>query len=90
MDAAAIRRELVAILVKDFRIAEAKIRDDGSFRGTFGMDSLDAVDFIYLVQKTFGIEAELSAFSQIHTLGLLVTFVEAELAKKGAAVTGAP
>ena len=70
------------ILVKDFRVPEAKIKDEGTFRGTFGMDSLDAVDFVFLVQKQFGVEAELAKFSSVHSLGLLVTFLEEELAKK--------
>lgn len=82
MDAVRIREGLVNILTHDFRIPEAKISDDGTFRGTFGMDSLDAVDFIFLVKKTFGIEAELSEFSQVHTLGALVAFIEAALAKQ--------
>lgn len=84
MDSAAIRESVVKILTTDFRIPEGKIKDEGTFRGTFGMDSLDAVDFVFLVKKTFGIEAELADFSQVHTLGALVKFLEGELAKKGA------
>ncbi len=83
MDSAAIRESVVTILTSDFRIPEAKIKDEGTFRGTFGMDSLDAVDFVFLVKKTFGIEAELADFAQVHTLGALVKFLEGELAKKG-------
>lgn len=83
MDSAAIRESVVKILTTDFRIPEAKIKDEGTFRGTFGMDSLDAVDFVFLVKKTFAIEAELADFSQVHTLGALVKFLEGELAKKG-------
>jgi acyl carrier protein len=82
MDSAEIREALVKILVEDFRIPATKIKDEGTFRGTFGMDSLDAVDFVFLVKKTFGIEAELQAFSQVHSLAALVGFVESELAKK--------
>ena len=82
MDATAIRASVVKILVQDFRIPEGKIKDEGTFRGTFGMDSLDAVDFIFLVKKAFGIDAELQAFAQIHTLERLVKFLEEEIAKK--------
>ncbi len=84
MDSAAIRESIVKILTTDFRIPESKIKDEGTFRGTFGMDSLDAVDFVFLVKKTFAIEAELSEFSQVHTLAALVKFLEEALAKKGA------
>ena len=84
MDASAIRASVVKILVQDFRIPEGKIKDEGTFRGTFGMDSLDAVDFVFLVKKTFGIDTELQAFSQIHTLERLLKFIEEEMAKKNA------
>lgn len=83
MDSAAIRESVVKILTNDFRVPEGKIKDEGTFRGTFGMDSLDAVDFVFLVKKTFAIEAELADFSQVHTLGALVKFLEDALAKKG-------
>lgn len=85
MDTGQIREKIVTILTGDFRIPEGKIKDDGTFRGTFGMDSLDAVDFVFLVKKTFEVEAELSEFSSVHTLGALVTFIEGALAKKTSA-----
>ena len=40
--------------------------------GTFGMDSLDAVDFIYLVSKSWGIKAEISEFRELHTFGKVI------------------
>jgi acyl carrier protein len=82
MDSASIRASVVEILTKDFRVPEGKIKDEGTFRGTFGMDSLDAVDFVFLVKKSFAIEAELADFSQVHTLGALVQFLEKKLAEK--------
>lgn len=79
-----VRAKLKEILVGDFRVPEAKIADDATFRGTFGMDSLDAVDFIYLVSKAYGIKAEISEFRELHTLGLVVDFLVEKLGEKSA------
>lgn len=70
-----VRAKLAGLLTEDFRVAEAKIRDDGTFRGTFGLDSLDVVDFIFLVQKSFGFKAEVANFADLHTFAAVVKFV---------------
>ena len=80
-----VRAKLKEILVSDFRVPEAKITDEATFRGTFGMDSLDAVDFIYLVSKTYGLKAEISEFRELHTFGLVVDFLMKKLPDKPAA-----
>ena len=67
-----VREKLKKILTEDFRVPEGKITDDATFRGTFGMDSLDAVDFIYLVSKSWGIKADISEFRELHTFGKVV------------------
>ncbi len=74
-------QKVKTILETDFRIPTAKITLDATFRGSFGMDSLDAVDFIYLVTKTFQLSADISAFRELHTLGKVVDYVVAEVGK---------
>ena len=69
---------LKTLLVNDFRIPDAKITMEATFRGTLGLDSLDTVDFIYLVSKTFGIKADINEFRELHTVRLVCEF----LAKK--------
>lgn len=73
-----VRDKLVGLLTQDFRVPAAKIRDDGTFRGTFGLDSLDIVDFIFLVQKSFGFKADLANFAELHTLSAVTKFVHAK------------
>ncbi len=82
MNRDAIENKLREVLTTDFRVAPEKIAPDATFRGTFGMDSLDAVDFIYLVTKAFGLKQDLGAFRELHTLGKVVDYLEQELASK--------
>ncbi len=70
-----IRDKVAAILQNDFDVPAAKITDEATFRGTFGLDSLDIVDFILLLQKDFGFKAPTEAYQEIQNVGMLVDFV---------------
>ena len=76
--------KLRELLAEDFKIPAAKVTPEATFRGTLGMDSLDAVDLIYLVGKTFGIKATVDQFKDLHSVERVVAFV---VAKKAAAAT---
>jgi acyl carrier protein len=79
-----VRTKLAEILVADFRVPAGMIDDEATFRGTLGMDSLDAVDFTYMVKKTFGIDGDVSAFADLHTFGKVVGHVSEKLGAKSA------
>ena len=82
MTADDVRTKLTDILVSDFRIPREKITPEASFRGNLGMDSLDAVDLVFLVCKAFGMKPDLHPFRELHTLDKVVAFLVAELEKK--------
>ena len=77
--------KLKSLLVEDFRVPSAKVTAEATFRGTLGLDSLDTVDFIYLVSKTFGIKADVSEFRELHTVRLVSEFLTKKIAERGAA-----
>lgn len=78
-----VEAKLREILTQDFRVPAEKITPDATFRGSFGMDSLDAVDLIYLVTKTFGMKQDISAFRDLHTFALVVDYVVANGKSEG-------
>ncbi len=63
------------ILEEDFKVPAAKVTPEATFRGTLGLDSLDAVDLIYLVGKSFGFKATVDQFKDLHTVQKVVDFV---------------
>jgi acyl carrier protein len=79
-----VLQKLKEILEGDFRVPPSKVTREATFRGTFGMDSLDAVDFIYLVSKTFGLKADVSQFRELHSVGTVVDFLRAEVLRREA------
>jgi acyl carrier protein len=72
--------QLKTILQRDFAIAPEKVTPEASFRGTLGMDSLDVVDLIFFLEKSFALNAGLEAYRELHTVRKLVDFV---VARKG-------
>lgn len=71
-----IRTHVIRILTDDFRVDPAVIRDDADFRAAMGLDSLDVVDFILLLQKDFGYKAEPHAYHGVDTVAKLVAFLD--------------
>jgi acyl carrier protein len=68
-------KRLRQILEEDFKVPAAKVTPEATFRGTLGLDSLDAVDLIYLVGKSFGIKATVDNFKDLHSVQKVVDFV---------------
>jgi acyl carrier protein len=76
-----IKQKIVSILTEDFQVPADRISEEASFRGTLGLDSLDIVDFIVLLQKDFGYQAPLDSYRNIENLKMLVDFVESRSKK---------
>lgn len=69
---------LRGILITDFSVPPDKITEESTFRGTLGLDSLDTVDLIYLLKKTFRLEnARTHDFRDLHTVRQVVDFLVA-------------
>jgi len=67
--------KLSEILKNDFKVPAARITKEATFRGTLGLDSLDAVDLIYLIGKSFGIKAKVESFADLHSVGQVADYV---------------
>ena len=76
-----IAEKIRDILADDFKVAREKVTDDATFRGTFGLDSLDVVDFILLLQKDFGYKAPTESYQQLTCFADLVDFVSAKVSE---------
>lgn len=63
------------ILQADFRVAPERVTPDASFRGSLGLDSLDAVDLIYLLSKEFGLKPDLESFRDLDTVQKVVEYL---------------
>lgn len=67
-----ILARIAEILHDNFSIEPGRVKPDATFRGTFGLDSLDVVDLVFFVQKAFDFKAELHDFRNVATVKDLV------------------
>ncbi len=83
MTEAEVAKTVRRILTDDFSIPAEQITADARFRGTFGMDSLDIVDLVFFLSRTFGVTEDLDDYRGLHTVGKLCTFIAGHAADVG-------
>jgi acyl carrier protein len=57
------------ILINDFELSPEKITPEANLREELGLDSLDGVDLVVALEKTFQIKIEETEARQIDTVG---------------------
>lgn len=67
-------------LVEEFEIEGELLKEDALLKKDLGIDSLDIVDVIVLIDKEFGIKVKSEELGKLKTLGDLYGFIEAKLA----------
>ena len=66
-------------LVGEFEINEALLKEDAALKKDLGIDSLDIVDIIVLIDKEFGVKVKSEELGRLTTLGSLYDFIEEKL-----------
>ena len=80
MDINGIQEKVNAFLVEELEIDEAKIADDARLKEDLGIDSLEVVDVIVLVEQEFGFKMSREDFKDIRTYGDFCQFIAGRLA----------
>ena len=80
MDINEIQEKVNAFLVDELEIDEAKIEDDAHLKEDLGIDSLEVVDVIVLVEQEFGFKMNREDFKDLKTYGDFCQFIAGRLA----------
>ena len=80
MDIKEIKEKVNAFLVEELEIDEAKIADDARLKEDLGIDSLEVVDVIVLVEQEFGFKMSREDFKDIRTYGDFCQFIAGRFA----------
>ena len=75
MDINEIKKKVDAFLVDELEIDESKIEDDARLKEDLGIDSLEVVDVIVLVEREFGFKMSRERFKEIKTYGEFCQFI---------------
>ena len=71
-----IEDKVKAFLVEDFEIDEAKILPEARLTDDLDIDSLDLVDIIVIIHKTFGFMPKIEELANVETFDELCNYIK--------------
>ena len=74
-----IEEKVKAFLIDDLEIDEDKIFDEAKLKEDMGIDSLDFVDIVVIVEKNFGFKIKPEEMKDITTLSQFCDFIESKV-----------
>jgi len=74
-----IEEKVRNFLIEDLEIDEEKISDDARLKEDMGIDSLDFVDIIVIVDKNFGFKIKSEEMQGIITLSQFCDYIESKV-----------
>ena len=74
-----IEEKVRAFLIDDLEIDEDKIKDDAKLKDDMGIDSLDFVDIVVIVEKNFGFKIKPEEMKGITTLKEFCDYMESKV-----------
>jgi acyl carrier protein len=74
-----IEEKVRAFLVDDLEIDEDKIFDDAKLKDDMGLDSLDFVDIVVIVERDFGFKIKPGEMQGVTTLSQFCDYIESKV-----------
>ena len=74
-----IEEKVRAFLIDDLEIDEEKIKDDATLKEDRGIDSLDFVDIVVIVEKNFGFKIKPEEMAGVTTLRQFCDYIESKV-----------
>lgn len=82
MDKSSIIEKINNFLVEDFEVAAEKIQPEANLRETLGLDSLDYIDLVVVIESNFGFKVKPEDFIAIVTFDDFYNYVDKKVAEK--------
>ena len=79
MERTEIEEKVRAFLIDDLEIDEEKIFDDAKLKDDMGIDSLDYVDIVVIVEKNFGFKIKPEEMQGVTTLKQFCDYIETKV-----------
>jgi len=74
-----IEEKVKAFLIDDLEIDEDKVFDDAKLKDDMGIDSLDFVDIVVIVEKNFGFKIKAEEMTGVTTLRQFCDYIESKV-----------
>ena len=74
-----IEEKVRDFMIEDMEIAEEKVHANALLKEDMGIDSLDYVDIIVIVNRIFGFKIKLEEMTNVKTLGDFCDYIEQKI-----------
>ena len=82
MTKAEIKEIVINFLVEELEIEETKINDGALLKDDLGIDSLDFVDIVVIVERNFGFKINPEEMADVRTLSHFYDYIESKVCPK--------
>lgn len=82
MERKEIEEKVKNFLVEDLEIDEAKIFPEANLKEDMGIDSLDFVDIVVIVERNFGFKIKPEEMADVKTLNQFCDYIESKVNAK--------
>ena len=82
MDRKLIEEKVYAFLIDELEIDEENIYDEANLKDDMGIDSLDFVDIVVIVERNFGFKIKPEEMVGVNTLNDFYNYIESKVADK--------
>ena len=79
MERTEIEEKVREFLIDDLEIDEEKIAADAQLKEDLGIDSLDFVDIVVIVEKKFGFKIKPEEMANVKTLSQFVDYIDVKV-----------
>lgn len=79
MNRTEIEEKVKTLLIEDLEIDEENIFDDAKLKQDMGIDSLDYVDIVVIVEKYFGFKIQANEMAGITTYSQFCDYIESKV-----------
>ncbi|MGM9749079.1 MAG: acyl carrier protein [Candidatus Cryptobacteroides sp.] len=76
-----IRKTVNNFIVEELEVDPELLRDDALLKDDIGIDSLDFVDIVVLVEENFGFKIKAEEMTKVKTLAQFYDYIEANVNK---------
>lgn len=80
MDKSEIEEKVNAFLIDELEIDEEKLKPEALLKEQLGIDSLDFVDIVVIVEKQFGFKIKPEEMKTVKTLGQFYDYIASKVA----------
>jgi len=74
-----IKKIVIHFLVEELEIEENKIADEALLKDDLGIDSLDFVDIVVIVERNFGFKIKPEEMADVRTLSQFYDYIESKV-----------